>query len=113
VEDTVPLHRLGPVVDASMIAASRRPLSGETRAELAPNPSSQIDTDADATKKNGTWHFGYMGHIGVDVGSKLIHSLSFTQASPHDSIQLENLLSGEERAIFGDKAYPPKEIGRA
>src|SRR5699024_8852819 len=44
------------------------------------------------------------------VGSKLIRTLSFTGASLHDSTQLEDLLSGDERAIFGDKAYPGKEL---
>src|SRR5699024_3404258 len=62
----------GTVVDATIIESLGRPLSEEDRKELAEDPSSQIDTDADATKKNGTWHFGYKGHIGVDVGSKLI-----------------------------------------
>jgi len=102
--------RRGTVVDASIIESSGRPLSENQRTELETNPSSQIDTDADATKKNGTWHFGYKGHIGMDVGSKLIHSLSFTKASRHDSTQLENLLSGDDRAIFGDKAYPSEDL---
>src|SRR5699024_10109743 len=100
----------GTVVDATIIESSGRPLSEEDRKELAEDPSSQIDTDADATKKNGTWHFGYKGHIGVDVGSKLIRTLSFTEASPHDSTQLDELLAGDERAIFGDKAYPSKDL---
>lgn len=46
----------------------------------------------------------------MDVGSKLIRELSFTKASPHDSTQLETLLSGDERAIFGDKAYASKAL---
>jgi IS5 family transposase len=95
----------GTVVDAAIMESSGRPLSEEDRKELAEEPSAQIDTDADSTKKGGTWFFGYKGHIGVDVGSKLIRELSFTKASPHDSTQLETLLSGDERAIFGDKAY--------
>jgi IS5 family transposase len=100
----------GTVVDAAIMESSGRPLSEEDRKELAKEPSAQIDTDADSTKKNGTWHFGYKGHIGVDVGSKLIRTLRFTEASPHDSTQLEELLSGDERAIFGDKAYPSKAL---
>ena len=98
----------GTVVDASIIASSGRPLSEEKRAELETEPSAQIDTDADSTQKGGTHYFGYKGHIGVDVGSKLIRRLSFTKASPHDSTQLEALLAGDERAIFGDKAYPSR-----
>src|SRR5699024_4980680 len=100
----------GTVVDASIINSSGRPLSEDDRTELEANPSTQIDTDADSTKKGGAHYFGYKGHIGMDVGSKIIHSLSFTAASPHDSTQLEYLLSGDERAIFGDKAYPSKAL---
>jgi IS5 family transposase len=100
----------GTVVDASIIESAGRPLSEDRRNQLEQNPSPQIDTDADSTKKGGTYYFGYKGHIGVDVGSKLIRRLSFTEASPHDSTQLEPLLSGDERAIFGDKAYPSKEL---
>lgn len=109
-EDKGLILRRGTVVDASIMESSGRPLSADQRVELETKPSSQIDTDADSTKKNGTWHFGYKGHIGVDVGSKLIHSLSFTKASSHDSTQLEHLLSGDERAVFGDKAYPSKDL---
>jgi IS5 family transposase len=109
-EDKGLILRRGTVVDATIIDSSTRPLSEGDRKELETNPSSQIDTDADATKKNGTWHFGYKGHIGMDVGSKLIRTVSFTKASPHDSTQLESLLAGDERAIFGDKAYPSKDL---
>jgi len=100
----------GTVVDAAIMESSGRPLRADKRAELETNPSPQIDTDADSTKKGGRYYFGYKGHIGVDVGSKLIRKLSFTKASPHDSTQLEELLSGDERAIFGDKAYPSKDL---
>ena len=85
----------GTLVDATIIASVDRPLSDQTREELEANPSPQIDTDAAATTKNGTWYFGYKGHIGVDVGSKLVRTLSFTAAAPHDSTQREDLLSGD------------------
>nr|WP_276611376.1 IS5 family transposase [Fodinibius halophilus] len=100
----------GTVVDATIIESAGRPLSDEAREELEQDPSSQIDTDADSTQKGGTHYLGYKGHIGVDVGSKLIRRVSFTEASPHDSTQLETLLSGDERAIFGDKAYPSRDL---
>ncbi len=100
----------GTMVDASIFESSGHPLSEDQRKELARNPSSQIDTDADSTKKGGAWFFGYKGHIGVGVGSKLIRTLSFTKASPHDSTQLGTLLAGDERAVFGDKAYPSKDL---
>lgn len=100
----------GTVVDATIIDSSNKPLSTDQREELEEEPSSQIDTEADSTQKNGTWYFGYKGHVGMDVGSKLIRKLSFTEASCHDSRKLDDLLSGDERSIFGDKAYPSKEF---
>ncbi|MDR8394681.1 IS5 family transposase [Aliifodinibius sp. S!AR15-10] len=102
--------RRGTVVDATIIESTGRPLSDDERQSLEENPSAQIDTDGDSTQKGGTHYFGYKGHIGVDVGSKLIRKLSFTAASPHDSTQTEKLLAGDERAIFGDKAYPSKDL---
>lgn len=95
----------GTVVDASIIESSNRPLSDKKRSELDSEPSSQIDTDADSTKKGGRYYFGYKGHIGVDIGSKLIRKVHFTPASPHDSTVLEELISEDERSLFGDKAY--------
>ena len=41
--------------------------------------------------------------------SNLIRKKAFTSAQPHDSKLLDKLLSGDERAIFGDSAYSNKE----
>ncbi|MDR8391400.1 IS5 family transposase [Aliifodinibius sp. S!AR15-10] len=99
------LLKQGTVVDAALINSAGRPLSDDKRRKLEQDPSPQVDTDADATKKNNTWYFGYKGHIGVDIGSKIIRQVSFTPASVHDSTVLEQLVSEDERSLFGDKAY--------
>ncbi len=99
------LLKQGTVVDASIIESTGRPLSDKKREKLESTPSSQIDTDADSTKKGGRYYFGYKGHIGMDIGSKLIRKVCFTSASPHDSTVLEELISEDERSLFGDKAY--------
>ena len=39
-----------------------------------------IDTHADSVKKGGRYYFGYKGHVGVDIGSKLIRKVCFTIA---------------------------------
>src|SRR5690625_6749272 len=80
----------GTIVDATILPSSTRTLSKERREELAKNPSRQIDTDADSTKKGGRYYFGYKGHVGVDIGSKLIRKICFTPASPHDSTVLRS-----------------------
>jgi IS5 family transposase len=102
----------GTIVDATIIQSSNKPLSKEKRNKLTKEPSSQIDTDAYSTKKNGKYHFGYKGHIGVDQGSKLIRKRTFTAANVHDSQELENLISGDEEALYGDKAYPNDDLKR-
>lgn len=102
----------GTSVDATIVESSTKPLSKEKREQLEVKPSKQIDTDADSTQKRGKKYFGYKGHIGIDVGSKIIRKRSFTSARPHDSQEKDNLLSGDERAVFGDSAYSNQEDKR-
>lgn len=99
------LVKKGTIVDATIIKSSNRPLSKEKRQELNENPSPQIDTDARSTKKNDIWFFGYKGHIGVDIESKIIRKCAFTPAHVHDSRLTEDLISFDEASLFGDKAY--------
>lgn len=103
------LLKKGTLIDASIIESSNRPLSKKKRKELEEKPSSQIDTDAESTKKRGKYYFGYKGHIGVDLGSKLIRKRDFSSAKPHDSQFMDTLLSDDEQAIFADSAYSKKE----
>jgi len=99
------LVKKGTLIDATIIESTTRPLSKKKRGELDEKPSSQIDTDAYSTQKRGKKYFGYKGHIGVDMGSKMIRKRSFTSAQPHDSQLMEELISGDEQAIFADSAY--------
>ena len=102
----------GTIVDATIIQSSNRPLSKQRRQALSEFPSNQVDTDAQSTKKNGKYYFGYKGHIGTDVESKLIRSKSFTSANVHDSTEMEKLIIGDEKSLFGDKAYSKDEVKR-
>jgi IS5 family transposase len=102
----------GTIVDASIIESTNRPLSKERRKELEKNPSPQVDTDAHSTVKRGKKYFGYKGHIGTDVCSKLIRKRRMTSAQPHDSQVTGDLLTGDEAAVFGDSAYSNKEDKR-
>ena len=95
----------GTVVDATIINSVNRPLKKERRQELSEQPSSQIDTDAHSTKKGNRYYFGYKGHIGVDVATKLIRKQRFTPANRNDQIPLDELISYDEMSLWGDKAY--------
>lgn len=96
----------GTIADATIIESGNRPLSKQKRETLETNPSVQVDTQAKSTEKNGKQYFGYKGHIGVDVESKLIRKRKFTPANVHDSQAMEEVLSGDEKSIWADKAYP-------
>ena len=99
------LVKRGTIVDATIIDSTTRPLSKEKREALKETPSSQIDSDAESTKKRKKYYFGYKGHIGTDEGSKIIRKRDFSSAKPHDSKYMDKLLSKDEKAIFGDSAY--------
>jgi IS5 family transposase len=100
----------GTIADATIIESENKPLSKEKRAKLENNPSVQIDTEAQSTETNGRKFFGYKGHIGVDVESKIIRKRKFTPSNVHDSQMLEELISGDEKSIWADKAYAKDQL---
>ena len=107
--------RRGTLVDATIVHAARKKRKrGEPDEEptATPREESQHDHDATGTKKGKTFYYGYKGHIGVDQGSDIIRTKRFTTASVHDSTEFSNLVSGDERAVFSDKAYANDEIKR-
>ena len=55
-------------------------------------------------KKGNTWHFGMKAHVGSDPKGR-VHSVVATPASVHDAKVMEACLHGQEKAIYGDKAY--------
>lgn len=93
-EDKGLLLRSGTIVDATIIAA---PSSTK-------NATESRDPEMKQTKKGNNWHFGMKVHVGTDKRG-VVHSLTATNAAVADITQMEALLHGEEREIFGDKAY--------
>ena len=63
------------------------------------------DPQAGWTKKNGKSRFGYKAHVAVDEGSGLVRRASMTPADVHDSIPADDLVQGDEAAVYADKAY--------
>ena len=100
--------RKGTLIDATLVQAARKKVKhdGEIRR------SSQQDHDATGTKKGGKQYFGYKGHIGTDEGSNIIRRVRFTTASIHDSREFNNLICGDERSVYADKAYANDNIKR-
>lgn len=87
----------GTLVDATLVrSSSRQPGSG---------PTSSFDQDASWTKQYDRSHYGYRGHLGVDQGSELIRRADFTTAHINDARRFEDMVSGDEAAVYADKAY--------
>lgn len=69
------------------------------------------DVDAKWTKKNSLVFFGYKNHANVDVQHKLIRRYQVTDASVHDSQELDGLLdpNNDRKDVWGDSAYRSNE----
>ncbi len=89
------LLKKGTIVDSTLISA---PSSTK-------NAEKKRDPEAHSTKKGNTWHFGYKAHIGVDTDTGLVHTLRVTSANVHDVTMTAQLLSGEEKTVYGDSGY--------
>ena len=89
------LLRQGTIVDATIIHA---PSSTK-------NESKQRDPDMHQTKKGNQWYFGMKAHIGVDVESGLVHTVTTTPANVADIRETEKLLHGEEQSVWADAGY--------
>ena len=87
--------REGTIVDATIINA---PPSTK-------NESRTRDPEMKQTKKGNQWYFGMKAHLGTDTDRGLVHSVVVTNAAVHDSQVMDDLLHGEEGAVYGDKAY--------
>jgi len=88
----------GTLIDASLVeaAVARPPVEQE----------SARDPDAEWTNRKGNGpRFGYKAHVGVDLGSGLIRKAVLTSARVNDSTMGDALVSGDEAAVFADKAY--------
>jgi transposase, IS5 family len=89
----------GTIVDATLINA---PSSTK-------NEKKERDPQMRQTKKGNQWYFGMKAHTGVDKESGLVHTVAVSAANLHDSQAMDELLHGQEKALWGDSAYQSKE----
>lgn len=85
----------GTIVDSTIISA---PSSTK-------NADKKRDPEAHSVKKGNQWFFGYKAHVGVDQDSGLVHTVRVTGANVHDVTMISELLTGEEKEIYGDSGY--------
>jgi IS5 family transposase len=89
----------GTMLDATLI---------ETAAARPPTPGKKpVDPGAAFTKRSGRpgFGYGYKAHVGVDQGSGLIRSARTTPANVNDTTLADDLIRGDEAAVYADAAY--------
>ena len=117
------IARGGQIVDATIVSAPKQRNSkdeneaikaGKTPGEWEKKPAKNAQKDKDArwTKKHGQSFYGYKNHIGVDKLHKIIRKWAATDASPHDSQKLDDILdaSNTGNQVWADSAYRSAEI---
>lgn len=86
------LVKRGTLLDASFVKSS----SGKRR----------VDPEAGRyglNKESGV--SGYKAHVGVDQGSGLVRRVAVTPANVNDTVAADELIAGDEAAVYADKAY--------
>ena len=91
--------REGTIVDATLLNAP----------SATKNKGNARDKEMKQTRKGNQWYFGMKAHVGTDTGKGLVHSVVVTNAAVHDAKVMGELLHGEEKAVYGDKAYTGEE----
>jgi IS5 family transposase len=95
----------GTLLDATLVrsqAAIPRNEKGQGKSR------SQVDPDATWTRNRTGPFFGYKAHIAVDQDSNLIRRARLTPAHINESLEADQLICGDERAVYADKAYENK-----
>jgi IS5 family transposase len=88
------LLRTGTIVDATILSA---PSSTK-------NKPGQRDPEMKQTRKGNQWYFGMKLHVGTDAQGR-VHHVTATHAAVADISEMPKLLHGEERVVYGDRAY--------
>jgi transposase, IS5 family len=89
------LLRQGTIVDATIIHAPASSKNGDKARDPAMHQ----------TRKGQQWYFGMKAHIGVDVESGLVHTVTTTPANAADVVVTEKLLHGDECSVWADAGY--------
>lgn len=93
--------KAGTLIDATLIDAA----AAEPHKQKG-GVVSQADPDARWMKRpDGSARFGYKLHIAVDQGSNIVRRALLTPANIADVDKGHELVIGDERAVYADKAY--------
>lgn len=93
--------RRGTLLDATLVRAAVQPPRPEEGHAAARDPEAAW-TVRENPKKNT---YGYKAHVAADQGSGLIRKALLTPANVHDSIPADDLVQGDEAAVYADRGY--------
>jgi IS5 family transposase len=121
-DDQCVFARTGQIVDASFVEVPRQRNTRDENQQIKkgqtpdawkakPNKLRQKDLDARWVKKNEMNFYGYKNHIKADKGTKLISDYMVTDASVHDSQELDTLIDQTDagQPLYADAAYVGQE----
>lgn len=105
--------KAGTLIDATLIRSAAKTPTMDKASGTASR--SEVDPDANWTRSGPgrKSFFGYKLHIGVDLGSGLIRTRLLTPAKVYESEVADDLIVGDERAVYADKAYEKAERRKA
>ncbi len=106
--------KAGTLIDATLVRSSAKtPPAHSTPKDV--ESRSAVDPDANWTRAGPSRKsfFGYKLHVGVDQGSGLVRSRCLTTAKVYESEVADDLILGDEKAVYADKAYEKKERRQA
>jgi IS5 family transposase len=98
--------KAGTLIDATLVRSSgRTPPSGST--PQGQESRSAHDPDANWTRdgQKRQLFFGYKAHVAIDQGSGLIRRHRLTGAKTYESEVADELVIGDEKAVYADRAY--------
>jgi IS5 family transposase len=101
------MARKGTLMDATIVSAKHNRPSIES-GKGAKHPK---EADADWTYKGKKSFFGYKIHVGMDIRG-LVRRVVVTSAKVYESEVAEQLICGDEAAVYGDRAYMNKARGQ-
>lgn len=90
----------GTLIDATLVQAATRPPAFGSDEEA-------LDPEADFGRRTGRGGstYGFKAHVAVDEGSILIRDAVLTAANVNDTVMADDLIQGDERAVYADAAY--------
>lgn len=90
----------GTLIDATLVAAATKPPAYGSDEEAT-------DPEAAFGKRSGRGGstYGFKAHVAVDQGTILIRDAILTPANINDTVVADDLIQGDERAVYADAAY--------